>query len=95
MSSPLQLHGMGIRAQTDSKENLQEEALQSPLPQYHMSTESAEEARKISPLVTTLFLMKPVGLLIGFAGPEMYGYSLFPSQEEVWLDQAQAWQFMA
>lgn len=54
-------------------------------------TESTEEAREIRPLVITLFLMKPFGLLIGFMGLEMYGYSLFPKQEEVWLDQAQTY----
>lgn len=47
------------------------------------------------PLVVSLFLMKPFGLLIGFAGLGMYGHSPFPSHEEVGLDQAQGWQFMA
>lgn len=58
-----------------------------------MLTESTEEAREIRLLVITLFLMKPFVLLIEFTGLEMYGHSLFPSQEEVWLDLAQAWNF--
>lgn len=62
-------------------------------PQSLMLTESTEEAREVRPLAVTLFLMKPFGL-IGFAGLEMYGHSLFPSQEAVWLDQAQDGQFM-
>lgn len=34
---------------------------------------AAEEARQTRPLVTSLFLMKPFGLLIGFSGVGMYG----------------------
>lgn len=70
-------------------------APQSSLPQRHMLTESTEEAKEIRPLVITLFLMKPFGLLIGFAGLEMYSHGLFPSREEVWLGQAKDCQFMA
>lgn len=55
-----------------------------------MLTESTEEAKEIRPLVITLFLRKPLGLLIGFAGLEMNGHCLFLCQEEVWQDQAQA-----
>lgn len=60
-----------------------------------MLTESTEEAREMRPLVVTLFLMKPSGLWIGCAGLDMNGHSLFPSQEDDGLDQAQDWQFIA
>lgn len=84
----------GIKARTNSSELKQPwKALQSPWPQHHMLTESTEEAKEIRPLVITLFLRKPLGLLIGFAGLEMNGHCLFLCQEEVWQDQAQAWQF--
>lgn len=48
---------------------------------------------EIRPLVITWFLRESFGLLIGFAGLEMYGHRLFLCQEEVWWDQAQARRF--
>lgn len=89
--------GMGDQGSDEQRRTqaAMKKPLQSLLPQHHVLTESTEEAGEIRPLVTTLLLMKPFGLLIGFTGLDMYGDSLFLSQKEVWLDQAQAWQFMA
>lgn len=84
----------GIKARTNSSELKQPwKALQS-LPGLSITCwQSQQKRQEIRPLVITLFLRKPLGLLIGFAGLEMNGHCLFLCQEEVWQDQAQAWQF--
>lgn len=42
-----------------------------------------------------MLLMKPSGLPIGLTGLDTQRDSPFHSQEEVWLDRAQACQFVA
>jgi len=50
--------------------------LQLPQPQQHMLAESTDVTGEIRPLVITLPLMKPFGLLGGVTGLEMHGDSL-------------------
>lgn len=61
---------------------------QAPQPQHHTLAKSTEETGEVRPLVITLPAMKPLALLGGVTGLGMHRDSLFPSQEEVWLDQA-------
>ena len=50
--------------------------LQLPQPQQHVLAESTDVTGEIRPLVITLPLMKPFGLLGGVTGLEMHGDSL-------------------